>query len=80
MLNIYVDLRFGFESEKAPPCVRKPSRGIAYSLDLNLPENDPRNLTKRLLGLMAKYPIEGYPMGKGIRILGQGSQTTGYQP
>ncbi len=62
--------RFGFESEKAPPCVRKPSRGIAYSLDLKLPGNDPLDLTKRLLGLMTKYPIEGYPMGKGIRILG----------
>ena len=62
--------RFGFESEKAPPCVRKPSHGIAYSLDLNLPENDPLDLTKRLLGLMAMYPIEDYPMAEGIRILG----------
>ena len=77
--DVFMLTRFGFESEKAPPCVRKPSRGIAYSLDLNLPENDPRNLTTntRLLGLTAKYPIEDYPMAKGIRILGQGSQSTG---
>ncbi len=70
--DVFMLTRFGFESEKAPPCVRKPSRGIAYSLDLNLPENDPRNLTTNtgLLGLMVKYPIEDYPMGKGIRILG----------
>ena len=68
--DVFMLTRFGFESEKAPPCVRKPSRGIAYSLDLNLPENDPLDLTKRLLGLTAKCPIEDYPMGKGIRILG----------
>ncbi len=68
--DVFMLTRFGFESEKAPPCVRKPSRGIAYSLDLNLPENDPLDLTKRLLGLTAEHPIEDYPMGKGIRILG----------
>ena len=68
--DVFMLARFGFESEKAPPCVRKLSRGIAYSLDLNLPGNDPLDLTKRLLGLMAEYAREDYSKANGIRILG----------
>ncbi len=63
--------RFGLrlKKEATPRCARKPLRCQVISLESNLPEDDPRNLT-RLLGLMVKYPIEDYPMGKGIRILG----------
>ena len=45
---------------------------------LNGERYEPLDLTKRLLGLTAEYPSEDYPMANGIRILGQGSQSTGY--
>ena len=66
--------RFGLENKKriAPRCARKPLRCQVISLETNLPEDGPRNLTPftRLLGLMVEYPAEDYPMEKVTRIVG----------
>ncbi len=66
--------RFGLrvKKEATPRCARKPLRCQVISIESNLPEDDPRNLTPftRLLGLMVEYPIEDYPMGNVTRILG----------
>ena len=67
LLNIYVDIRFGFESEKAQSCVRKSFRSNADSLGPELNGRDETRiltLFTRLLGLTVEYAIKDRSVGE----------------